>query len=135
MREVIERCYMNLVNSFIRKNISERPVYLTCELEQEIGAGLQRVPEGLVFRLYPEGQGYSGFDMSRVTIPAADRFRKEDRYHTALKSFYAVMLASRGLYELHFKKGEQARGLIQKAQTLYPEHPAVKKALALIGDN
>lgn len=129
---VIERCYISLINSFIRKNISNRPVYLTCELEQEIGAGLQRVPEGLVFRLYPEGWGYSGFDMSLVELPAADQFRKEDRYHTALKSFYAFMLSSRGLYELHFKKSDLAHGLIQKAQSLYPEHPFVQKAVAIL---
>lgn len=132
---VIERCYMNLINSFIRNNITDRPVYLTCELEKEIGAGLHRIPEGLVFRLYPEGTEYRSFDLSALSLPAAADFKREDRYHTALKSFYAFMLASRGLYELHFKKGEQARGLIQKAQTLYPDHPAVTRALARIADS
>ena len=128
--QTIQRLYIAVINSFIEKSMPRRPVYLTCEQEREIGAGFQRVPEGLVFRLYPPGNGYRRFDGSLPGLPGSDDFRADDRYHTALRSFYAFMLVSRGLYELRFGGRDDAAVLIGRAGRIYPDYPLVQKALA-----
>lgn len=125
---VIQSRYIGLINALIARALPRRPVYVTCEIEPEIGAGLQRVPEGLVFRLYPAGTGYVPFDSPTTAVPDERAFRGDDRYHAALKSFYAIMLASRGLYELYHRGSDRAFLLIQKASALCPDHAAVRRA-------
>lgn len=125
---VIQRSYITLINSMIRSALKDRPVYLSCEIEQEIGAGWQRVPEGLAFRLYPCGTGYVPFATDLNTLPAPHDFKQDNRYHQALKSFYALMLASRGLYELSGGSSAQAQQFIGQAHDLAPEHPFVQQA-------
>ena len=63
---------------------------------------MERVPEGLVFRLYPTKEGYRRFNMSGMDLPSDADFRKNDKLHETLKSFYAFMLTSRGIYEARF---------------------------------
>jgi len=129
---IIQRAYLNLINSMITTALPERPVYVTCEIEQGIGAGLQRIPEGLVFRLYPDSIGYRSFDTEALRLPPPDKFKKTDRYHTTLKSFYGIMLASRGLYELYYHHHDLAASLIQKAAALSPDNGVVQRALAAL---
>lgn len=133
--KVIQARYIEMINSFIRKNIPNRPVYITCETEPEIGSEMQRVPEGLVFRLCPPETGYRGFDFSGLTLPSEDDFNKDDRFHTALKSFYAFMLTSRGLYEMRFQNRKPAGQLFHRALEIVPDYPLAKKGLATLQKN
>jgi hypothetical protein len=130
--EVIQTRYIDMINSFVRKSFPARPVYVTCEMEAEVGAEFQRVPEGLVFRLYPFKKGYSHFDFSVLGLPSEDDFSKGDRCQEALKSFYAFMLSSRGIYEIRFGNLKDARELITMALGISREHPLAKKGLAAL---
>ena len=125
----IQAAYSALINSFIRENIADRAVYITCEMEKEIGAGFQRVPEGLVFRLYPPKQLYRRFDTSQLDLPQKSDFLPHNRYHEALKSFYSFMLAARGIYEIQFGNRQKAHTLLSTAQVISPRHPLVLKGL------
>ncbi len=51
---VIEACFQEMIRSFIRTQIAERPVYVTSEIEPEFTRGWQRVPVGLANRLYAD---------------------------------------------------------------------------------
>jgi len=126
--QVIEQRYMEMLNSFIRNNITTRPVYVTCEIEKAIGAGYARIPEGLVFRLSEE-QRYAPFEMSDSVFPKAGEFRESDRQHLALRSFYVFMLTSRGLFEAAYSNFSQAAVLLQKALALDPHYPLALKGL------
>jgi len=126
---VIQRRYLALINSFIRENIENCPVYLTCEQEPEIGAGFQRVPEGLVFRLYPQNRLYTRFAFSKLTIPEEKAFRKGDRYAKAVKTFYCFMLTARGLYELNYGHAVSAEALIQRALALDPGYSFAREMM------
>lgn len=130
--EKIQGCYIDMINSFIQHNIAKRPVYITCEQGKEIGPEFQRVPEGLVFRLYPLTKGYVPFDISQLNLPVEDDFKKQDRYHLVLKSFYAFMLSSRGIYEMKFGNRNMSEKLIKKALDIYPDYPLAKKGLAAL---
>jgi hypothetical protein len=89
--QVIQQRYMEMLNSFIRNNIGSRPVYVTCEIEKEIGAGYVRIPEGLVFRLSEERR-YAPFEMSDIVLPKSGDFRGNDRHQLALRSFMCSCL-------------------------------------------
>ncbi|MCX8044353.1 MAG: DUF2723 domain-containing protein [Desulfobacterota bacterium] len=125
---VIQSRYINLINSIIRAALRTRPVYLTCEIEPEIGAGWQRVPEGLAFRLYQHGTGYVPFESDLIPLPSPHDFKEKNRYHQAIKSFYAVMRAARALYELSAGNRGKAEQLMRQANSLAPEHPFVQHA-------
>jgi tetratricopeptide (TPR) repeat protein len=129
--QVIQQRYMEMLNSFIRGNIGVRPVYVTCEIEKEIGAGYVRVPEGLVFRLSEERR-YAPFEMADIALPKAGDFRQNDRLHLALRSFYTFMLTSRGLFEADYSNYSQAAVLLQKALELDPHYPLALKGLESI---
>ncbi len=129
---VIQKRYMEVINSFISKNIATRPVYLTCEQEKEIGAGLLRVPEGLVFRLYPPGTGYRQFDYGGLPFPSEGDFTANNLYHTTLKTFYAFMLTSRALYELNFGNRTAAGRLLQQARAVYADYPLAARGFAAL---
>ena len=129
--QVIQQRYMEMINSFIRRNIGVRPVYVTCEIEKEIGAGYARIPEGLVFRL-SEKREYAPFETPDAALPRAGEFRKNDRLHLALRSFYTFMLTSRGLFEAEHNNFSQAAALLEKALGLDPHYPLALKGLESI---
>ncbi len=129
--QVIQQRYMEMLNSFIRNNIGSRPVYVTCEIEKEIGVGYARIPEGLVFRL-SEKRHYAPFAITDIAIPKAGDFRENDRLHLALRSFYTFMLTSRGLFEAEHSNFSQAAVLLQKALELDPHYPLALKGLESI---
>jgi hypothetical protein len=125
---VIQQRYMEMLNSLIRKNIGTRPVYVTGEIEKEIGAGYARIPEGLVFRL-SEKRHYAPFEIPDGAFPKAGDFRQNDRLHLALRSFYTFMLTSRGLFEAEHGNFSQAAVLLEKALGLDPHYPLALKGL------
>ena len=129
--QVIQQRYMEMLNSLIRKNIGTRPVYVTCEIEKEIGAGYARIPEGLVFRL-SEKRHYAPFEIPDGALPKAGDFRQNDRLHLALRSFYTFMLTSRGLFEAEHSNFSQAAVLLEKALGLDPHYPLALKGLESI---
>jgi hypothetical protein len=127
--EIIQHRYMNMINSFVNKNIGSRPIYVTCELEKGIGQGFERIPEGLVFRLSTEKK-YTAFDISKVLLPKPTDFKLNDRLQLTLRSFYTFMLCQRALFERQFGYAEAARQLFQKALALDPRYPLAQKGLA-----
>ena len=129
---VLQSTYINLINAIIRAALQIRPVYLTYEIEQEIGAGLQRVPEGLAFRLYPPGTGYVPYDVDAISLPAPNEFNEKNRYHRALKSFTAIMLVSRGIYELYWGNKDRSFSLIERSTAFAPDHEFVKKGVEML---
>ncbi len=129
---VIQSRYMGLIASFIRENIDDRPVYLTCEQEPEIGAGLERIPVGMVFRLLPPGKAYVPFDYSRLSLPHPADFRTNDRYHAALRSFYAFMLSARGLYEVGHGRRDAAEKLFLQALGYDAGYALARKGMRIL---
>ena len=130
--QVIQKRYMEMINSFISKNFSSRPVYVTCEIEKEIGTGYARIPEGLVFRL-SEKREYAAFEIPAAVLPKAGDFRQNDRLDLALRSFYTFMLTSRGLFEAEHNNFSKAAALLENALGLDPHYPLALKGLESIG--
>jgi hypothetical protein len=49
--EIIEHRYASIIRSFIEKNIDERPLYVTPEVEPQYLQGFEKIPTGLCYRL------------------------------------------------------------------------------------
>ncbi|MEW5798230.1 MAG: DUF2723 domain-containing protein [Bacteroidota bacterium] len=96
--EVIEGRYINLIKSFIDKNIDSVPVFVTPEIEPQYTAGYLRIPEVYLLRLSK--------DSTYLSTPFPDlkmrHLGDSDKYSNNLRQLAANALAKRGIYEQHF---------------------------------
>jgi tetratricopeptide (TPR) repeat protein len=97
---VIQGRYVNLISSMMRRSMATRPVYVTHEIEQEFTSGLQRVPEGLAFRLVTD----TLFHPSARPVFAYRPFGRSGRLEDNVPKIYASALIARGVY--YYRAGE-----------------------------
>ena len=91
----IEGRYNAMINSFFDNNASTRPLYVTSEIETYLAPGYQRIPEGLVFRLYADSL-YHPF----ASQPFALRpYEHSDKYTTQLYGLIRLMVNQREMYD------------------------------------
>lgn len=83
---VIESYYTNLILSIIGENIKERPVYVTEEIEPQYTRGYQRVPAGLVYRLFPIDTLYHELEIPKYNPKFP---RRTNKYVEGIKRFYS----------------------------------------------
>jgi len=96
--QVIEARYAAMIMSFIEKSMVTRPVYVTAEVEPRYTGSLQRVPEGLAFRLSRGGRESVIPSFPEFTIrPFARKGRLEDMIWRLYADAYTAM-------GLHFRK-------------------------------
>ena len=112
----IETKYINMLNSFIGKNIDNVPVYVTNEIEKEIGYGYTRIPEGLVYRLNKKLE-YLEAPNINITFRA---FNKKGKYPDMLMNYYGMMLTNRASYEKYFNHKDRAYKYLDKLGVIYP---------------
>lgn len=119
--EQIEGAFRSMINGMIDRNIGERPVYLTVELEEEFGAGYARIPEGLAFRLYRKDR------LPSPDEPVSDRFTyrpfdRKGRLIDGLNGMYANMLTNRGIYLFERQRADAALKYFNRALSFDPVH-------------
>jgi hypothetical protein len=119
----IEAHYGAMILSFIRKSMATRPVYVTGEVGQARTPGLQRVPQGLVLRLYPDVTFHASDVPELVYRPPVRKGRLED----LLRTFYASAFVARGeYYLLRGRLPDEAQSSFEKALSYDPESPGAK---------
>jgi len=92
----IQSSYVAMIGSFIRRNLPAHPVYVTEEIEPEFTRGLNRVPEGLAFRLTGGAGEIPPPLPDFIYRPLPRRGRLEDM----IRKLYAGAFLSRGEYFL-----------------------------------
>ena len=103
---LIQGHFEKMIMSFITKSISDRPVYVTREIEPEFTRGFQRVPQGLAFRLYAD----SLFHPTPFPRVSYRPIMGQTKYVEGVRSLYARALAARGDYYLRWgEAGEASR--------------------------
>jgi hypothetical protein len=118
----IQNAYLNVINSFIHKNITTNPIYVGMEIEKEIGAPYRRIPEGLLLRLYMDDL-YHPYPIKDYRFTPVN---KKGRLIDALILFYGRMFASRASYENMYGFKENALWYVNKALEIDPTFsPAV----------
>lgn len=107
----IEARFVGMIRGMIREAMRDRPVFVTGEIEPEFTAGLQRVPEGLAFRLVAD----SGF----VETPFPDlRYRPfggVGKYEERVRELYAGALQARAAYYGTRGRVEEAESALKEA--------------------
>ena len=126
----IQARYEEMIASFIARNLPNRPVYVTPEIEPEYTKGLQRVPEGLAFRLYRD----STFHPTVVPSFRYRPFPREGKLEDVVKKLYSGAFVSRGDY--YYRAGDlpEAKNAFKTALFFDPSSPIARRGLQLIPD-
>ncbi|MFI5252844.1 MAG: DUF2723 domain-containing protein [Bacteroidota bacterium] len=115
----IEFRYASMIKSFISRNISQRPVYTTIEIEQQYTQGYVRVPDGMVFRLWEDNNRHEK-QMPEYTIAIPHR---QTKYTDAILSMYSKSYVNNAVYYYLGGKTDTAQVLVNKALVLTPNMP------------
>lgn len=91
---VIQSRYVEMISSFISRNIASRPVYVTSEIETEFTGRFQRVPDGLALRLEADSV-FHGTDVPKYEIRP---FERKGRLEDMVKNLYLSSLKARAVY-------------------------------------
>lgn len=127
---VIQSRFVEMIRSFVRRSMENRPVYVTAEIEPEFTAGLQAVPEGLAFRLRADKEFYATPRPEYQYRPFGRRGRFEDR----IRTLYAASLSARGrYYYLVGNDAEEARISFRKALEYDGGYADALRAIQAIG--
>lgn len=127
---VIQARYEEMIGGFLARNIPNRPVYVTQEIEPEYTRGYLRVPEGLAFRLYRDSTFHP-----TVMPPFQYRpFPREGKMEDFIKKLYAGAFVNRGDY--YFRSGNlpEARNAFKTALFFDPSSAIARRGLQLIRD-
>lgn len=124
-RNVIQARFEAMIVSFLDKSFSERPVYVTHEVEPEFTKGFRRVPEGLAFRLSRD---------TTLHPPRPIRFTirdlsKSNHYVATLKTMYAAAYTNQALLANHFGDRESAVGFLKEALAIKPDYGMARNFL------
>ncbi|MBI5646624.1 MAG: DUF2723 domain-containing protein [Ignavibacteriae bacterium] len=120
----IEDRFNAMINSFVTRNINDRPVYMTVEMEQHFAPGFTRVPEGLAFRLYPAGVPVQSAPRFSLTDVQARPFERTERLSTSLWEMYPLMLTNRGIWLYQQARYREAAGFFDTALRFEPGYRA-----------
>ncbi|MBP1653685.1 MAG: hypothetical protein H6Q28_241 [Bacteroidetes bacterium] len=108
---VIEAKFVGMIRAMIRGAMRDRAVYVTPEIEPEFTAGLQRVPDGLAFRLVDD----SVFVDTPFPDLAYRPFTAATKYEEQVRQMYSASLGARAAYYQAWGRLEEAEKARQKA--------------------
>jgi hypothetical protein len=125
---IIQGRYVGLISSMIHRSMASRPVYVTHEIEPEFTAGLQRVPEGLVFRLVADTLFHASSEPEFFYRPFGRAGRLEDN----VPRIYASALMARGVYYYRAGRVEEAETSFSRALEFDPANSEATRWLTLL---
>ncbi len=118
----IQGRFINLLNSFIDKNINERPVYITLDIlqtEPDVGKNYQKVPEGFAIRLINKQEirtvTLENFDLTRFQ----NSFRKKENHlEEGIRKLASTQFSILGNYALSTQQINAAKKSYEMALKL-----------------
>jgi hypothetical protein len=118
---VIETAYMNMLNSFIIKNFSRRPVYDDLIGGPKVGETFLRIPEGMVFSL-KDSLSYYPYDFPQFELRGVlDRTVFKDQRTLFNLKRYPFMIDLRLKYLSDFKRESEADQLAKMYKAVLSE--------------
>jgi hypothetical protein len=119
--QVIERAYVNMLNSFVSRNLSTRPVYDDVIGETKIDRTYLRVPEGLVFSI-KDSLKYYPYDFPNFELRGIqDKGIYRDERTLFILKRYPEMVDARLRYLTYFKRQEESDRLMREFGKLLSE--------------
>jgi len=108
---VIEKSYVDMIQSFLLKNYPEKPIYADLMTDEKFLTPFIQFPEGMVFRLQKD-IGYYLYSYPEFQLRGIldQKIYKDDRTLFYLKD-YSAMIQNRISYLLYFKQDTLAQNL------------------------
>jgi hypothetical protein len=121
--DVIERAYINMLNSFLIKNFKTRPLYDDLIAGPKIGKLFSRIPEGMVYSL-KDSVKYYPYDFPAFQLRGVldEGVYKDDRALSNLRK-YSFMIDLRIKYLMDLKQESEAEAIFNRHQTLLSKLP------------
>ena len=115
---IIERAYMDMLNSFLLKNFKDKPFYDDMAGEARFGEMYLKIPEGMVFS-FKDSLKYYPYDSPDFKLGGVleESIFKDDRTLFNLRR-YPFMIDARMKYLAHFRREEVADALFRKYEAL-----------------
>ena len=116
--ETISMKYLDLLNGYLLRNIDSRPIYENLVGEQEAGAMLVKIPEGLVYSL-KDSLKYYPYDFPNFQLRGVldETIYKDERTRLFLL-LYSIMIQERIKYLQQFGMVNDAQALSDKYQRI-----------------
>lgn len=114
--EIIEQRYTNLIRSFIERNIDNRPIYVTAEIEPQYLQGFEKIPTGLCFQLVNP----------QKTIPGKEyvfnyrRVEKSDKNFEIMKGLYSRAYETNAAFQVRLNNKAAAIKYLDAAIEINP---------------
>jgi len=125
---IIQARFEEMIASFIHRSLRHRPVYVTPEIEPELTRGLQRVPEGLAFRLFRD----SVFHETPLVDYSFRSSRRAGRLEDVVSSLYLSSYLSRGRHFHRVGRLTEARQAFQLAISYNPASDEARRWLQVL---
>ncbi len=128
---IIEARYAAMIESFLEKSMSKRPLFVTNEIEPQYTARFQRVPRGLAMQLYPDTLFHPA-PMPDFHFRPLDR---EGRLEDQTLRLYATALVNHGDYYLSRRSDRaEAAAAYERALKFLPGEPSILQRLSVLGN-
>lgn len=118
----IQARFINLLNSFIDKNINERPIYITIDIlqtEPDVGRDYEKIPEGFAIRLLNKKEirpvNLVKFDLTKFQNSFK---KKENHLEEGIRKLASSQLSILGNYALSTQQYEAAQKSFEMALKL-----------------
>lgn len=118
----IQARFINLLNSFIDKNINERPIYITIDIlqtEPDVGRDYEKIPEGFAIRLLNKKEirpvNLDKFDLTKFQNSFK---KKENHLEEGIRKLASSQLSILGNYALSTQQYEAAQKSFEMALKL-----------------
>jgi hypothetical protein len=111
---VIEKSYVDMIQSFLLKSYPEKPIYADLMTDEKFLTSFIQFPEGMVFRLQKD-MGYYSYTNPDFQLRGIlnQKIYKDDRTLFYLKD-YSAMIKNRISYLLYFKQDSVAQNLRER---------------------
>ena len=115
---VIEKSYVDMIQSFLLKSYPEKPIYADLMTDEKFLTPFIQFPEGMVFRLQKD-MGYYPYSYPELQLRGVldQKIYKDDRTLFYLKN-YSAMIQNRISYLVYFKQDSLAQELEGKYQRI-----------------
>jgi len=122
-QKVIEKSYVDMVQSFLLKNFPQKPLYCDLLTDQKFLVSFIQFPEGIALGLH-KYLDYYPYPFPELELRGIldERIYKEERTSYNLQ-YYPLMIKDRIKYLLHFKQDSLAQDLGKKYQKLLNQSP------------
>jgi hypothetical protein len=126
---LIQARFEEMIRSFIREQIGERPVYVTPEIEPEFAREWQRVPAGLAGRLYAD----TLFHPSPSPVWRVPLRRPAGKLEEATLRLYADALFQRAQYYYKMRGySEEVNQVLKQALLFDASHQPARRLLSVL---